>query len=259
VLSSCTLQKRYHNSGFNFGLNDHFTRSNKSGSLPNKTAHKAIRNPNAESSKVESNKSTVTEVNIPFNAIAVRDVQESDITHFGAISTQTQISINPINSVSQFRLAKAGVNQVPAIGIKAKSVIKRPSLKSLKKSSSSEGGGSGLRPVGVFFLIIGIVVLLLVSIIGGIFLSVLGLLLMSSGKSSSESRNRVEDSVKEERKIEYVEVLYLKNGSIIRGMIIEQIPNEQVKIQTSDGSVFVYTMDQVLKITKEPKWNKRTN
>jgi nitrogen regulatory protein PII len=36
-------------------------------------------------------------------------------------------------------------------------------------------------------------------------------------------------------------------------MIIEQIPNVQVKIQTSDGSVFVYTMDQVLKITKEPK------
>jgi len=59
--------------------------------------------------------------------------------------------------------------------------------------------------------------------------------------------------VKEEKKIEYVEVLYLKNGSIIRGMIIEQIPNEQVKIKTSDGSVFVYTMDQVLKITKEPK------
>ena len=58
---------------------------------------------------------------------------------------------------------------------------------------------------------------------------------------------------KEEKKVEYIEVLYLKNGSIIRGMIIEQIPNVQVKIQTSDGSVFVYTMDQVLKITKEPK------
>jgi len=78
---------------------------------------------------------------------------------------------------------------------------------------------------------------------------------LASGKSKSspEPVNNAENVVKEEKKVEYIEVLYLKNGSIIRGMIIEQIPNEQVKIQTSDGSVFVYTMDQVLKITKEPK------
>lgn len=47
------------------------------------------------------------------------------------------------------------------------------------------------------------------------------------------------------------EVVYLKNGSIIRGIIIEQIPNESLKIQTSDGSVFAYPMQDVLKITKE--------
>jgi hypothetical protein len=247
------MQKRYHNSGFNLGLNGHFTRSNKTSGLPNKSVHKAIQNPNAESSKVESNKSTVTEANIPFNTSDVRDVQESDVLPFGVVYTQTQICVNPNNSVSQFKLAKARANQVRAKGIIAKSVINSPSLKSLKKSAASEGGGSGLRGVGVFLLIIGIIVLLLVSIIAGIFLSVLGLLLMSSGKSSPEPVNTAENVVKEEKKVEYIEVLYLKNGSIIRGMIIEQIPNVQVKIQTSDGSVFVYTMDQVLKITKEPK------
>lgn len=52
--------------------------------------------------------------------------------------------------------------------------------------------------------------------------------------------------------VEYVDVLYLQNGSIIRGMIIEQIPNVKIKIQTSDGSIFVHSIDQVLKITKEP-------
>jgi hypothetical protein len=247
------MQKRYHNSGFNLGLNGHFTRSNKTSGLPNKSTHKAIQNPYAESSKVESNKSTVTEANIPFNTSDVRDVQESDVLPFGVVYTQTQICVNPNNSVSQFKLAKARANQVRAKGIIAKSVINSPSLKSLKKSAASEGGGSGLRGVGVFLLIIGIIVLLLVSIIAGIFLSVLGLLLMSSGKSSPEPVNTAENVVKEEKKVEYIEVLYLKNGSIIRGMIIEQIPNVQVKIQTSDGSVFVYTMDQVLKITKEPK------
>lgn len=253
VLTSCTMQKRYHNSGFNLGLNGHFTRSNKTSGLPNKSTHKAIQNPNAQSSKVESNKSTVTKANIRFNTMDVRDVQESDVLPFGVISTQTQIFVNPINSVSQFKLAKAGANQVPAEGIIAKSVSNSHSLKSLKKSASSEGGGSGLHGVGVFLLIIGIILLLLVSIVAGIFLSVLGLLLMTSGKSSPEPVNTAENVVKEEKKVEYIEVLYLKNGSIIRGMILEQIPNVQVKIQTSDGSVFVYTMDQVLKITKEPK------
>ena len=47
------------------------------------------------------------------------------------------------------------------------------------------------------------------------------------------------------------EVVYLKNGSIIRGVIIEQIPNESLKIQTADGSVFFCVIADVVKITKE--------
>lgn len=50
---------------------------------------------------------------------------------------------------------------------------------------------------------------------------------------------------------EVIEVLHLKNGSMIKGMIIEQVPNESVKIRTSDGSVFVYPLSEVEKITKE--------
>lgn len=47
------------------------------------------------------------------------------------------------------------------------------------------------------------------------------------------------------------EVVYLKNGSIIRGTIIEQIPNESLKIQTKDGNIFVYKSDEIEKLTKE--------
>ncbi len=32
-----------------------------------------------------------------------------------------------------------------------------------------------------------------------------------------------------------IDVVYLKNGSIIRGIIIEQIPNTTIKLKTSDG------------------------
>jgi len=48
------------------------------------------------------------------------------------------------------------------------------------------------------------------------------------------------------------EVVYLKNGSIIKGIVIEQVPNEYVKVQTRDGSIFVYNANEVEKITKEP-------
>ncbi len=51
---------------------------------------------------------------------------------------------------------------------------------------------------------------------------------------------------------ELQEVIYLNNGSVIRGIIIEQVPNNFVKIQTTDGNIFVYGMKDVLKITKEP-------
>lgn len=50
----------------------------------------------------------------------------------------------------------------------------------------------------------------------------------------------------------YDDVVYLKNGSIIRGLIIEQIPNVSLKIQTKDNSIFVYNMEDVEKMTKEP-------
>jgi len=49
----------------------------------------------------------------------------------------------------------------------------------------------------------------------------------------------------------YREIVYLKNGSIIKGVIIEQTPNVSLKIKTADGSVFAYQMDEIEKMTKE--------
>lgn len=46
-------------------------------------------------------------------------------------------------------------------------------------------------------------------------------------------------------------MVYLKNGSVIRGVIIEQIPNVSIKIETADRNIFVYKMEEIEKITKE--------
>ena len=47
------------------------------------------------------------------------------------------------------------------------------------------------------------------------------------------------------------DVVYLKNGSIIKGSVIEVIPNGSVKIQTQDGSLFVYDMNEVDRIVSD--------
>ena len=49
----------------------------------------------------------------------------------------------------------------------------------------------------------------------------------------------------------YEDVVYLKNGSVIHGIIIEQVPNESIKIKTSDRNVFVYRMEEIAKIARE--------
>jgi hypothetical protein len=48
----------------------------------------------------------------------------------------------------------------------------------------------------------------------------------------------------------YEDVVYLKNGSVIHGIIIEQIPNESIKIK-SGQNIFVFQMSEIQKLTKE--------
>jgi hypothetical protein len=45
------------------------------------------------------------------------------------------------------------------------------------------------------------------------------------------------------------DVVYLKDGSIIHGTIIEEEPGVSLKIQTNDGNVFFYKVKQIKKIT----------
>jgi hypothetical protein len=47
------------------------------------------------------------------------------------------------------------------------------------------------------------------------------------------------------------DVVYLKNGSVIHGSLIEVLPNESVKIQTADRNIFVFKMEEVNKILTE--------
>ena len=48
-----------------------------------------------------------------------------------------------------------------------------------------------------------------------------------------------------------VDVVYLENGSVIRGTILEQVPGESLRLRTGDGSEFVFMMADVTRIVRE--------
>jgi hypothetical protein len=43
------------------------------------------------------------------------------------------------------------------------------------------------------------------------------------------------------------DVVYLKNGGMVRGIIVEQVPGVSIKIQTNDGNIFVYKIEEIEK------------
>ncbi|MBS1686577.1 MAG: hypothetical protein JSS76_17700 [Bacteroidetes bacterium] len=49
------------------------------------------------------------------------------------------------------------------------------------------------------------------------------------------------------------DVVYLKNGNVYRGVIIEQVPGQTLKVETLGGNVFTVQISDITKITKEKK------
>lgn len=45
--------------------------------------------------------------------------------------------------------------------------------------------------------------------------------------------------------------VYLKNGSMIKGEIVEIVPNQSIKVETVDGSLFVCNYDEIEKIVRD--------
>lgn len=49
----------------------------------------------------------------------------------------------------------------------------------------------------------------------------------------------------------YQDVIYLKDSTVVKGIIIEQVPNQTYKIKTADNKVFLFKIGEIEKITKE--------
>ena len=72
-----------------------------------------------------------------------------------------------------------------------------------------------------------------------------------TGTVHAQSKNNSQDShtLNTGKKME--DVVYLKNGAIVRGIIIEQVPNKTLEIKSNDNNYFIFNMDEVRKIAKE--------
>lgn len=48
------------------------------------------------------------------------------------------------------------------------------------------------------------------------------------------------------------DVIYLKSGGVMRGVILEMVPGQSVRLRSADGTIYVYQMGDVERIAREP-------
>ena len=225
-LSSCSIQKRRYNKGFHI---EWFQTSAKQ----------------QEKSETKVNKE---EKNKEFEEVKTSELKnQRTVSFFSPNSSQISgTEVLPYITIDAQNLKESQ---------KARKLI--PAFKSgIHKKSKTADEGSRQMAKGIFFMVIGAGILWFISILAGGLLMGIGFILFligvsNLGKDPKPVSQPTAPPPQEDKKPEYQDVVYLKNGSIIRGMIIEQIPNVSLKIQTKDSNVFVFKMEEIEKITKE--------
>jgi hypothetical protein len=232
LFSSCSLEKRHYTKGYSVDWNSNTPKATEQANK----ATKAI---------IETSKSVVTVKGMESNA-KIESAPSPELT----VSTSTTAATT--KKVSKPALAKATTNANPTKANSNKVQIKQSTVMAAKIARKIVGEAKGMRLglviAGASSLFLGLIAILFISILFGTIIALAGLVMLIIGltsKGTGASTNKNNDNG------EYTEVVYLKNGSIIRGIIIEQIPNVSLKIKTKDGNVFFYKMEDVEKITKE--------
>lgn len=241
MLTSCTMEKRVYMPGYYTEWNKSKHNSDRQQLVSNvsKTKNQTV--------TVEQSGTATNTFDNSFTPTVTDDNITASLDNNSVIipSHETVAFDKKINAAS----TKTNSSSETKISIPNKKELKNTLRKINANSASGDEGGSGaLSAFGWIVLIVGFLVLLFASIIGGALLMLLGLLIVIAGSKKGDTSSKPSNKPD---KSEYVDVLYLKNGSVIRGMIFEQIPNVSIKIQTKDGSIFVYKMEEVEKMTKE--------
>jgi len=249
IISSCSIEKRRYMSGYNIEWRSLKPIDTRKTSV-SQTATKKYANKKSESDNIQIKNTEIHQLDFSDNSITASTNEQPVIIP----RPEQNIRLNETLCKStakksiEFKQNENSQSVSNSLGTFNK---KAPNETKVTKHLTAESeGSSGLSAIGWIVLILGILFLLFVSIVLGALLMLLGLVFVISGKSNKETPPSTSEK-KSENTNQYVDVVYLKNGGVIKGMIIEQVPNVQVKIQTKDGSIFVHKMDEIEKITKE--------
>lgn len=227
-ITSCNIGGRFASSNKRGIVKQNVVASLKQGA----NLEKKLENVNLNYMGLETFKSPTLEVKTP---ICINDLSIKDnIWLSGTLHSHSK----------QIKSSKANVKEY----IKRK-VLNNAFKKAKTNDDEKDEGIPALRILGWLIWATGILIILFVSILGGLIIGLLGSLLVWVGRKKNIVSQNTEK--KNDDKSELVDVVYLKNGGVIRGMIIEQIPGISIKIQTKDGNVFVYKMEEIEKMTKE--------
>jgi flagellar hook protein FlgE len=229
ILASCSITDRHYNSGYNIEWNGNKNARNSNNSNRQNTCSMPKKNFNSEL------------INSDYN---LKDSTISPINQILNSEKQTVESKKEHKESKNYFDKKGKRSLVNKHSFKIDSSIQKK-ISFPKKTNEPD---SALKIAGWILLSLGFIIFWFLSILLGSMFLILGLLFVLVGSNKSKMPRIRNESNK---KNEFVEVVYLKNGGIVRGVIIEQIPNVQLKIQTMDQNVFVFKMDEIEKITKE--------
>lgn len=242
------MEKRYHSSGFHVSMSNPFAAKSSTSETSTLKKSMSTKSSSAQAKTTEQHK---TQGSFDGQAMQSQSKWEEmerrlNNTEFSTVSFN---SVNHPSSVSNLFISPYSVKHTTT-GFNAAN--KWESMKPLAKQQTLANNASRGSNVllGILMLILAAWFFWNISMLLGVILFFVALFVMSSGKSKNKNNDKKQEDSENSK---YVDVVYLKNGSVVAGTIIEQIPNETLKIQTKDGSVFVYQMSDVSRMTKEKR------
>ena len=175
--ASCTIEKRLYRPGWN--INSSFTL--KSGHSKNniaKNVEEDIQNQNTSETRIGSK--TINHETKPDDVPQIIHIEtsHSDETH-----TKEDHFINREISNS-LKVSSLSVRSNNYLSTQPAREIKKSSQQKMKSKTESSSGNGAIKGIGWFFIILGIIIVLFVSILIGILLMLLGLLFFVVGRSS---------------------------------------------------------------------------
>jgi hypothetical protein len=236
---SCSIDKRMHRNGYHISWNSRASSANTTNKIPISKNEEDIFH--KQTQDISASTSCISAVEIANPKVQlVHQIKYKDSTTRSHVKHQ-QISkptVNRLQIGKRIHQHKKD-EKINQIIHKATTIVKRLPTKSNSFDNTTK---SKTPPVGLGLFLLGISMMIAFGfsmpigiILGG--LSVLLILAIIITKALSPSG--------------HIDVIYFKNGNIIRGQIIEQIPNVSLKIKTSDGSIYVHKFEEIEKIVSE--------